>query len=412
MLYHAYEWNHALVTPLRAAAKWGEAALTDSSNPFARTGWAKSTVAALGVFEGLTRRYGKPAFGLDATEIDGRSVRVQEECVWEKPFCRVLHFKRDLSGIEARPRDPKLLIVAPLSGHYATLLRGTVEALLPNHEVYITDWVDARMVPLHEGGFDLDDYIAYLMEIAQRIGPDLHMLAVCQPSVPVLAAAGIMAADQNPFRPLSMTLMGGPIDTRIAPTEVNKLAVSRGIDWFERHVIMTVPFPNPGMMRRVYPGFLQLGGFMAMNMDRHVSAHRAYFNHLVEGDGDSAARHRAFYDEYLSVMDMEASYYLQTVEKVFCEHHLPRGLFTYRGDKVDLSAVRDIALMTVEGELDDISGVGQTQAAHDLCEHLPDNKRAHWEQKGVGHYGVFNGSRWRNEIAPRVATFIRAQAKR
>jgi poly(3-hydroxybutyrate) depolymerase len=412
MLYHLYELNHAMIAPMRAFAKWGEAALTDKSNPFAETVWAKNTVAAFDLFESLTRRYGKPAFDLDTTEIAGREVGVTEKVVWEKPFCQLLHFERDLSGFSNRRKDPTLLIVAPLSGHYATLLRGTVEALLPTHNIYITDWTDARTVPLSEGGFALDDYISYLIEIAHFLGPAFHTLAVCQPSVPVLAAAGIMAAEKDPNRPLSMTLMGGPIDTRIAPTEVNELATKRGIEWFERNVIMTVPFPNPGAFRRVYPGFLQLGGFMAMNLDRHVSAHKDYFNHLVEGDGDNAAKHREFYDEYLSVMDMEADYYLQTVERVFCEHHLPRGLFTYKDAVVDLSAIDDIALMTVEGEKDDISGVGQTRAAHTLCTSLPDAKRMHWEQPGVGHYGVFNGSRWRKEIAPKITKFIKANEKR
>jgi poly(3-hydroxybutyrate) depolymerase len=305
-----------------------------------------------------------------------------------------------------RRPQPKVLIVAPMSGHYATLLRGTVEAFLPNHDVYITDWTDARMVPLAAGRFDLDDYIDYVISILHRLGGDTHVIAVCQPSVPVLAATALMEAANDPYAPLSITLMGGPIDTRCNPTGVNKLAEARGVDWFRRNVITKVPFPHPGVMRDVYPGFLQLNGFVSMNLDRHLDAHKNLFYHLVQGDGDSVQKHREFYDEYLAVMDLTAEFYLQTVDTVFVQHALPKGRMTHRDRPVDPSAIRNTALLTVEGEKDDISGVGQTEAAHRLCVNIPADRKAHYLQLGVGHYGVFNGSRFRSEIAPRIADFM------
>ena len=310
-------------------------------------------------------------------------------------------------GIEdAVKRGPKLLIVAPLSGHFATLLRGTVEAFVSTHQVFITDWMDARMVPLAEGGFDLDDYIDYLISIFHALGPDLHVMAVCQPSVPVMAAIARMEAEDDPFAPRSMILMGGPIDTRRSPTAVNQVAQERGVDWFRRNCIVKVPATYPGFWRDVYPGFLQLSGFMAMNMDRHLTAHYDMFKHLVRGDGDSAEKHREFYDEYLAVMDLTAEYYLQTVEKVFVNHELPKGEMRHRDDPVDLAAIRRCAIMAIEGEKDDISGVGQTLAALQLTPNLPVEKKIYHLQLGVGHYGVFNGSRFRAETAPRIADFI------
>ena len=295
-----------------------------------------------------------------------------------------------------------------MSGHYATLLRGTVEAMLPRHEVYITDWVDARQVPLAAGRFDLDDYIDYVIAMIHHLGADVHVMAVCQPAVPVFAAVALMEAANDPLAPSSMVLMGGPIDTRVNPTAVNTMAQERGLDWFERHAVMMVPWPLPGFLRRVYPGFLQLGGFMGMNLDRHLLAHREFYDHLVQGDGDSAGKHRDFYDEYLAVMDLTAEFYLDTVDKVFIRQALPKGEFTHRGRRVDPAAIRRTALLTIEGERDDISGVGQTEAAHRLAVNLPDDKRYHYLQMGVGHYGVFNGSRFRSEIAPRIRDFIRS----
>jgi poly(3-hydroxybutyrate) depolymerase len=293
-----------------------------------------------------------------------------------------------------------------MSGHYATLLRGTVEAFLPNHDVYITDWRNARSVPVAEGRFDLDDYIDYVISILHMLGGDAHIIAVCQPSVPVLAAVALMEADKDPYVPHSMVLMGGPIDTRINANGVNKLAERRGLDWFRTHVISKVPFPNPGFMRDVYPGFLQLHGFVSMNLDRHLEAHRNLFLHLVKGDGDGANKHREFYDEYLAVMDLTAEFYLQTVDTVFIRHALPKGQMTHRNRMIDPATIKRVALLTVEGEHDDISSVGQTEAAHALCVNIPADRKTHYLQLGVGHYGVFNGSRFRSEIAPRIADFV------
>ncbi len=404
MFYQLYEINHALMSPMRAAADAAKLYFKNPMNPLAHTVYGRTVAASSELFERLTRRYGKPTFGLRTTTVDGVPAKVSEEVVWQRPFCRLLHFRRDLP--EGAPRQPNLVIVAPLSGHYATLLRGTVETFLPTHEVYITDWADARMVPLAEGRFDLDTYIDYVIEIMHLFKGDCHVMAVCQPAVPVFAAVALMEARNDPATPRTMTLMGGPIDTRQSPTAVNELAQRNDIDWFRRNVIMKVPFPHPGFMRDVYPGFLQLSGFMSMNLDRHVTAHHEFYNHLVAGDGDSAEKHREFYDEYMSVMDLPAEFYLQTVNTVFIEHELPRGAMMHRAERVDPSAIRRTALLTVEGEKDDISGIGQTRAAHDLATNLADERKSHYEQPGVGHYGVFNGSRFRREIAPRIAAFI------
>src|SRR5690606_3464505 len=314
------------------------------------------------------------------------TVTVTQEIVWSKPFCDLIHFRRDLAADHgvARPPDQKILLVAPMSGHYATLLRGTVETLLPNADIYVTDWIDARMVPVSAGRFDLDDYIDYLIEMIGHIGPGTHVVGVCQPSVPVLAAVALMEARQDPLVPASMVLMGGPIDTRINPTAVNDLAQEKPLDWFRDNVVMDVPWPHPGFMRRVYPGFLQLSGFMSMNLDRHVAAHREFFEHLVKNDGESAERHRDFYDEYLAVMDLTEEFYLQTVDTVFIRHSLPKGEMMHRGTPVDTKAIRNVALLTVEGENDDISGLGQTKAAHDICPNIPKSMRLHYMQPDVG----------------------------
>jgi poly(3-hydroxybutyrate) depolymerase len=407
--YQMYEMAHAALVPARAATDAAKLMFQNPMNPWTHTAAGKNVAASAELFERLTRRYGKPTFGFESTSINGDRVAISEEVVWERPFCRLIHFARSTTRL-SRPQ-PKLLIVAPLSGHYATLLRGTVEAFLPHYEVYITDWADARMVPLTAGSFDLDDYIDYLISIYQILGRDiegagLHTLGVCQPSVPLIAAIARMEAEGYPYVPASMTLMGGPIDTRRSPTAVNTLAQERGPDWFRKNCIFKVPFPYPGFGRSVYPGFLQLSGFMAMNMDRHVNAHLEMFKHLVAGDGDSAEKHRDFYDEYMAVMDLSAEYYLQTIDNVFVHHTLPKGEMKHRDKLVDLTAIRRTALMTVEGEKDDISGVGQTYAAQDLCINIPDSRKVHYLQNGVGHYGVFNGSRYRSEIAPRIRDFI------
>ncbi|MAY61935.1 MAG: polyhydroxyalkanoate depolymerase [Rhizobiales bacterium] len=407
MLYHFYEFSHAALAPWRAAADTMRLAYKNPLNPWTHTPMGRSIAAGLELFERTTRRYAKPEFGLNKTKLNSGPVNVTEEIVWSKPFCNLVHFRRDLPAGH-RP-DPKILLIAPMSGHYATLLRGTVETLLPKAEVYVTDWVDARMVPVLEGRFDLDDYIDYIIGMLHELGPDVNLMAVCQPSVPALAAVAVMEKHDDPMVPLTMTLMGGPIDTRINPTAVNQLAQEKPIEWFESNVIMNVPWPLPGVGRAVYPGFLQLSGFMSMNLDRHVIAQKDFFVHLVEGDGDSAEKHRDFYDEYLAVMDMTAEFYLQTVQTVFIDHALPKGEMTHRGELVDTTAIRNVGLLTVEGERDDISGVGQTEAAQTICPNIPDDKRHHYVQPTVGHYGVFNGSRFRAEIAPRILDFIRTQ---
>jgi poly(3-hydroxybutyrate) depolymerase len=403
-LYFFYESTFMAMAPARAVAEATKLFYANPANPLTHTQLGRTMAASAEMFERATRRYGKPAFDLPFTVVEGKEVAVTERIIWRKPFCQLLHFDRLLPS--KTPTQPKVLIVAPMSGHYATLLRGTVEAFLPTHEVYITDWIDARMVPMSDGHFDLNDYIDYMIEIFELIGPDVHVMAVCQPSVPVAAAVALMEAKDSPSIPLSMTLMGGPIDTRKSPTAVNKLAEERGIDWFQKNCIIKVPFPNPGFYRDVYPGFLQLSGFMAMNVDRHMTAHWDMYSHLVSGDGDSADKHQDFYDEYLAVMDLTAEFYLQTVDAVFVKHALPNGTLTHRGTPVDLKAIRRCALMTVEGENDDISGVGQTRATHDLCVNLPKDKQLYHLQKDVGHYGVFNGSRFRKEIAPAIKGFM------
>jgi poly(3-hydroxybutyrate) depolymerase len=400
--------------PARAAARAGSDALRNPCFPFASSLPARTTAAACDMFVNATRRYGKPEFGIDEIEIDGKLVPIVEDVALKRPFCDLLHFRREIP-VKARKNTkvlPKVLIVAPMSGHFATLLRGTVEAMLPEHDVYVTDWTDARAVPLSEGRFGLADYIDYIRDFARFLATDggerIAIMAVCQPGVPCLAAASLMAEDGDPARPASLILMGSPIDTRINETEPNKLAQSRPLSWFEKNVIVSVPWPSQGFLRRVYPGFLQLSGFMSMNMDRHVDAHWNQFHHLIHGDGESAAAHRSFYDEYLAVMDLTSEFYLETVDQVFQKHTLPEGKFMHRDRPVRLEAIRDTALMTVEGEADDITGRGQTEAALALCTKLPKAKKRAYVQPKVGHYGVFNGSRFRAHIQPRIRDFIAA----
>ncbi|MGM4890334.1 polyhydroxyalkanoate depolymerase [Tardiphaga sp. 1201_B9_N1_1] len=408
-MYWMYEMAYASLNPARAMTDATRMLFQNPLNPFSQTEFGKSVTAGCELFERTTRRYGKPEWGLHDTDVNGVRTPIEIRSVWEKPFCRLLYFDRKHPR-PLRAPQPRVLIVAPMSGHYATLLRGTVEAFLPTHEVYITDWSDARQVPLAAGRFDLEDYIDYVIEMFHVLGGNVHVLAVCQPAVPVLAAVSVMEAENDPYVPLSMTLMGGPIDTRRNPTAVNNLAAEKGMDWFRNNVITKVPFPHPGIMRDVYPGFLQLSGFISMNRDRHVEAHKKLFENLVKGDGDLVDKHREFYDEYLAVMDLTAEYYLQTVDTVFVKHALPKGEMTHRGKPVDPSKVVNVALMTVEGENDDISGLGQTEATHMLCSSIPDERRVHYVQKGVGHYGVFNGSRFKSEIVPRVSDFMLSAA--
>ena len=401
MLYQVYEMNHAAMMPLRMMADASLAFWNNESNPLGRTYVGRAASASLQMFERMTRRYGKPDFEIFSTVIGTEDVEVKQETILTKPFGRLVHFSKPNFTI----KQPKLLVVAPMSGHYATLLRGTLEGVLPHFDVYITDWADARTVPLSEGTFDLDDYVDYVVSFLEHLGDRAHVMAVCQPSVPVLAATSLMSENKNPAVPKSIILIGGPIDTRCNPTAVNKLAEEKGADWFRQNVIMNVPFPHLGVGRAVYPGFLQLTGFMTMNLDRHMDAHRELFWHMVEGDGDSADKHRDFYDEYMSVMDLTAEFYLQTVDRVFVYHDLPNGTYRYRTQLIDPSQIKETALMTIEGERDDISGVGQTFAAHALCTNIPPEKKSHHLQMGVGHYGVFSGSKFRTEVVPRIKSF-------
>ena len=407
MLYQWFEFGQSAFRPARVAVDGYKILLNNPFNPLSHTSLGRRAAAACEIFERTTRRYPKPKFGLESCVTDGAHCDIVEEIVWDKPFCDVRHFKKLTHRKKALPAQPRVLIVAPLSGHYSTLLRGTVEGFLPGHDVYITDWADASQVPVTEGSFDLDDYISYLIELFSFFNGDIHVVAVCQPAVPVLAAVSLLESEGAPYVPHSMTLMGGPIDTRRNPTGVNKLAEERGTDWFAQNVITRVPWPSAGAGRAVYPGFLQLTGFMTMNLDRHIIAHKKLFHHLIDGDGESAEKHRKFYDEYLAVLDLTAEFYLQTVDEVFVKHSLPRGVMTYRNQRFNPGAIHRCALMTVEGEKDDITGLGQTRAAHDLCTGLRASARIHYEQAGVGHFGVFNGSRFRKEILPKVAHFMR-----
>ncbi len=406
MNYYAYEMAHAFMSPVRFGVQALRQTLGWPLNPMGYTTAGKNMIAACEVFENITRRYGKPEFGIRNVQHAGLTVPISEEIALSKPFCNLIHFVRD-ETVTGKRHDPKVLIVAPMSGHYATLLRGTVEAMLPEHDVYITDWSDARNVPLASGQFDFDDFVDYLIEFMSFIGTNTHVIAVCQPAVPALVAAAVMAARGEQCQPSSLVLMGGPIDTRRNPTKVNDLAAQKSLAWFENNVISTVPFPHAGFMRPVYPGFMQLTGFMTMNLDRHMNAHVDLFNNLVKGDCDSVKQHQTFYEEYLSVMDLTAEFYLQTVQIVFQEHLLPDRRLMHRGELVDCAAIRQTAIMTVEGERDDICGLGQTEAAHDLCVGVPTDEKIHYVQSGVGHYGVFNGTRWRTEIQPRIREFIR-----
>ncbi|MCW5760384.1 MAG: polyhydroxyalkanoate depolymerase [Phenylobacterium sp.] len=403
MLYQAFDLQKSWLAGASALATAGAQAIQHPANPLGYFGGSPMFASALEVFAHAAAPRGKPAFDLYETVVDGEAMRVSEAIEARKPFGQLKHFKH-----KGAKGAPKLLIVAPMSGHYATLLRGTVERMLPDHDVWITDWRDARNVPLTAGRFDLDDYVDYLIDWLGHIGPGAHMLAVCQPSVPCLAAAAVMAADGHKCRPKTLTMMGGPIDTRKAPTAVNQHATTRPHAWFQENVIATVPAYYPGAGRRVYPGFLQLAGFMSMNLGNHMMSHWEMFKHLVDGDGESADKTKEFYDEYRSVCDMTAEFYLQTVDAVFQRHLLPKGEMEHRGRKVDLTAIEDIAMLAIEGERDDISGIGQTRAALTLAKSLPAERKKYLMAKGVGHYGIFNGRKWREEIAPVVEQWIRA----
>lgn len=405
-LYTLHEWQHAALAPLNFSANATRNIINSPFNPFGYTLPGRTMAAASELVERVTTRFSKPAFGLTETEVDGVTYPVRDIPVSSDIYCDLLHFEK-----QGAPKQPKLLMVAPMSGHFATLLRNTVRDMLPFYDIYITDWKDARDVPLYEGTFGLSDYIDYCVKYMQQLGPDLHVMAVCQPAVPVFAAVAAMAAANDPKQPSSIILIGGPIDTREAPTGVNELAQERSLDWFERNVITRVPMNYPGFMRRVYPGFLQLGGFMTMNLEVHVGAHVELFQHLVDGDGDSAEKHRHFYDEYLAVMDIPANFYLETVEEVFQKHSLPKGEMPYHDGVIDPSAIRHTSILCLEGERDDISGLGQTKAALNITPNLPDARKHYHMQKGVGHYGVFNGSKFRKFVRPVITSFTDKAAK-
>jgi poly(3-hydroxybutyrate) depolymerase len=409
MLYDAYEVQRSLLAGASKLAGLGAGWLNNPANPWGYSSMGPMVAASLEVFAHASAPRGKPEFGIIETKVGRKIVAVDEDIVLRKPFGQLKYFRK----VDAESGRP-LLIVAPMSGHYATLLRGTVERLLPDNDVYITDWRDAKMVPLSEGTFDLDDYIDYLIQflelIGTRTGQRPHLLAVCQPAVPAFAATALMNQDKNPWRPRTLTMMGGPIDTRKAPTAVNTLATQRPFAWFEQNVVATVPMIYPGSGRKVYPGFLQLAGFMTMNLGSHLISHWEMFKHLVVGDDESAETTQGFYDEYRSVCDMTAEFYLQTVDVVFQRHLLPDGQLEHRGRLVDPAAIRDTALLAIEGERDDISGIGQTRAALEIATKLPQAKKQYFMAKDVGHYGIFNGRKWREKIAPVVEKFIAANS--
>ncbi|MDO9003809.1 MAG: polyhydroxyalkanoate depolymerase [Aquabacterium sp.] len=418
MLYQIYETNRAWISPFSEFASAASKLYSNPLSPFAQVPQAQRVSAGFDLVHRLTKEYEKPEFGINKVTVSDTDVVIQEQVVVAKPFCRLLRFKRftDNAKLLGTMRDqPSVLVVAPLSGHHSTLLRDTVKTLLQDHKVYITDWIDARMVPIDEGAFHLDDYVNYVQEFIRAVGPEVHVISVCQPTVPVLAAVSLMAS-RGEQTPLTMTMMGGPIDARKSPTAVNNLAMNKSFEWFESNVIYRVPTNYPGATRRVYPGFLQHTGFVAMNPDRHRESHYDYFLDLMRGDDDSAEAHRVFYDEYNAVLDMPAEYYLDTIRIVFQDFSLVNGTWEVRNLKgvpelVKPADIKTTALLTVEGELDDISGAGQTEAAHDLCSGIPASRQKHYTVEGAGHYGIFAGRRWREMVYPEIRNFISANNK-
>lgn len=408
MLYQIYETQRAMLAPFAEFASASAKLYSHPLSPFAQLPMSQRLSATFDLMHRLAKEYEKPAFGITSVEVDGIEVAVQERIAVNKPFCRLLRFKRftdDPRALEVMKSQPTVLVVAPLSGHHSTLLRDTVRSLLQHHKVFITDWTDARMVPTEAGPFHLDDYVHYVQEFIRHIGPDVHAISVCQPTVPVLAAVSLLAS-AGEFTPRTLTMMGGPIDARRSPTAVNNLAMNKSHGWFESNVIFRVPPNFPGAGRRVYPGFLQHTGFVAMNPDRHLSSHYDYFYHLIQGDEDSAEAHRQFYDEYNAVLDMPAEYYLDTIKTVFQDFALVNGTWRVGGELVRPQDISTSALLTVEGELDDISGAGQTKAAHGLCTGIPSSRQFHYDVEGAGHYGIFSGRRWREKVYPEVRSFI------
>lgn len=408
MLYQLYESQRAMLSPFSEFASATSKLYSHPLSPLAHTPLSTRMSAGLDLMHRLSKEYEKPPFGITSVKVDGRDVAVQEQVALEKPFCRLLRFKRftdDLDLLTRMKDHPVVLVVAPLSGHHATLLRETVRQLLVDHKVYITDWTDARMVPVDQGPFHLDDYVTYVQDFIRHIGPEVNVMSVCQPTVPVLGAISLLATNGE-FTPRTMTMMGGPIDARKSPTAVNNLAMNKSYEWFENNVIYRVPTNYPGAGRRVYPGFLQHTGFIAMNPDRHLTSHYDYFLDLMRGEDESAEFHRAFYDEYNAVLDMPAEYYLDTIHTVFQDYSLVNGTWEVNGQLVRPQDIKTTALLTIEGELDDISGAGQTRAAHDLCSGIPADRRFHYDVIGAGHYGIFSGRRWREHCYPQVRDFI------
>ncbi|NUP86204.1 MAG: polyhydroxyalkanoate depolymerase [Burkholderiaceae bacterium] len=408
MLYQLYETQRALMAPFSEFASATAKLYNHPLSPFTHTPMAQRVSAGFDLVHRLAKEYEKPEFGIRSVTVAGVEVAVQEQVPIRKPFCHLLRFKRysdDAVVLQTMKEQPTVLVVAPLSGHHSTLLRDTVRALLQDHKVYITDWIDARNVPVEQGPFHLDDYVGYVQEFIRHIGPEVHVISVCQPTVPVLAAVSLMAT-HGEFTPRTLTMMGGPIDARKSPTAVNNLAMNKSFEWFENNVIYRVPPNFPGAGRRVYPGFMQHTGFVAMNPDRHLSSHYDYFRDLIRGDDDSAEAHRQFYDEYNAVLDMPAEYYLDTIKTVFQDFALVEGTWDVNGTLVQPQDITTSALLTVEGELDDISGAGQTRAAHDLCTGIPKSRQFHYDVHGAGHYGIFSGRRWREKVYPEVKAFI------
>ncbi|MNK08576.1 hypothetical protein D3C87_265150 [compost metagenome] len=408
MLYQLHEMQRAFLTPFAAFTDAGSQLFSSPYSPLAYTPISRQMAAGYELMTRIGKEYQKPAWNLPTTQINGKSARVVEAVALDKPFCRLVHFQRDVRV--AGHDDPKVLLVAPLSGHHATLLRDTVRALLPAHDVYVTDWVDARMVPLSAGPFHLNDYVRYVQDFIRHLGPDVHVISVCQPTVPVLAAVSLMASANDPCQPRSMVMMGGPIDPRQSPTQVNRLATTKPYAWFENQVIHPVPPRYPGSGRKVYPGFLQHAGFMAMNPDRHMKSHYEFYLDLLRGDDSDAEMHRRFYDEYNAVLDMPAEFYLDTIRMVFQDFALPNGTWEVDGKLVRPADIKSVALFTIEGELDDISGQGQTRAAIKLCKNIPAERKSHYTAPNCGHYGIFSGRRWREMICPKIAEFIRQSA--
>ncbi|WP_050476925.1 polyhydroxyalkanoate depolymerase [Herbaspirillum rhizosphaerae] len=411
MLYQLHELNRTFLNPLMQWAETSAKLFSDPVSPLAHTPFAQRIAAGYELLYRLGKDYEKPEFQIESTEINGKTVDIIEKVAETKPFCRLIHFRKDLETKQlAALKQPTVLLVAPLSGHHSTLLRDTVRGLLPNHDVFITDWTDARMVPMDKGSFHLHDYVYYIQDFIRTLGPDVHVISVCQPTVPVLAAIALMASANDPKLPKSMTMMGGPIDARKSPTAVNDLATEKPFSWFENTVIYSVPPNYPGFGRKVYPGFLQHAGFVAMNPRRHAESHWDFYMHLRDGDDESAESHRKFYDEYNAVLDMPAEFYLETIKIVFQDFDLPKGTWEIDGKTVRPQDIKSVALFTIEGELDDISGSGQTQAAQDLCSSIPKARKQHFTAPKCGHYGIFSGRRWREVICPKIGEFIQANS--